>query len=388
MIAVALALTLWLQGAPAVPLGAVTGQLRAPDGAPAIGVWVAALPLPANNAIPADGPQYYSPPVPVSETMTDNQGRYRLGNIPPGRYHIIAGVIGDGTYYPAAANTAAATLITVNPGATTPNLDFRLLKPFGRKLGGHVKPSNSGAQIITLVGGKLDDVLQAPVGQDGAFDFGHIPEGAYSIGLFPTPPGFASLPVTLGATDIPSLDVVLPPTHAVTGKIVVQNGPLPRALLEFSSPQGYLAGATINPDLTFSARLQAARHRVELAGMPVGYSIASVRVGSQDATQALVVGNADISNVVITVAAPRTLPRARGKVSGVSNDRLSSAKVELTGPIVGKVETQVRPDGSFEFAALTPGMYSLRLPQVPEFSSIPLVMTWNDAEVEVPVKAR
>ncbi len=379
MMAIALTLILFLQAAPAVQPGVAAGQLRAPDGAPAIGVWVAAVPLPANNAVPADGPQYYSPPVPVSETLTDNQGRYRLANIPPGRYHIIAGVIGDGTYYPAANSPAGATLITVASGLTTANLDFRLLKPFGRKFGGHVKPATSGAQIVTLVGGKLDDVLQVPVKPDGAFDFGHIPQGSYSLGLFPTPPGFASLPVTLAEADVPALDVVLPPTHMVTGRIVVQNGPLPRALLEFSSPQGYIAGGTINPDGTFSARLQQARHRVELAGMPVGYSIASVRVGSQDAS-ALLVGNADISGVVITVAAPRALPHIRGKIAGVPN----AQQVELTGPIIGKVETPVRQDGSFEFAALTPGMYSLRLPKVPGFSSMPVVVTWSDAEIQVP----
>ena len=33
-------------------------------------------------------------------TQTDDQGRYRLTNLPPGDYLIAAGLIGVGTYYP------------------------------------------------------------------------------------------------------------------------------------------------------------------------------------------------------------------------------------------------------------------------------------------------
>jgi len=57
----------------------------------------------------------------------------------------------------------------------------------------------------------------------------------------------------------------------------------------------------------------------------------------------------------------------------------------MTGPIVGSLETPVRRDGSFEFAAATPGLYSLRLTQVSELAPVPVVVTWSDAEVQVVV---
>src|SRR5262249_53817223 len=160
----------------------------------------------------------------------------------------------------------------------------------------------------------------------------------YLLGLFPQPPGLTSLAVQVGDADVTGLELVLPPTRMVTGKIVVQNGPLPHALLEFSTLQGYIVGATINPDGTFSTRLQPARHCVDLAGMSVGYSIASVRVGSQDVSEALVVGNADVSGVIINVAAPRNLPRLRGRIVGLLT-RSSSTKIEVNGPIIGGLET-------------------------------------------------
>jgi hypothetical protein len=91
---------------------------------------------------------------------------------------------------------------------------------------------------------------------------------------------------------------------------------------------------------------------------------------------------------VITVGAPHQLPRLRGKIAGLANARLASTKVQLTGPIIGHLETAVRQDGSFEFAAVTPGLYSLALSEVPELRPIPVVVTWNDAEVPIVLPAR
>jgi hypothetical protein len=208
-----------------------------------------------------------------------------------------------------------------------------------------------------------------------------------------------SFRVEVGDKDAAGLELVRPATHAVSGRIVVQarsasatagslkGGPIPRAFLAFSTAQNYV-DANINPDGTFSARLHSARHRVELAGMPGGYSVLSVRAGSQDASQGLVVGNADLTGVVITVGAPPRLPRLRGHVSGIATARLVSTKVQMTGPIIGSVEAAVHEDGAFEFPALTPGMYKLTLPQIPEFTPIPLVVTWNDAEIQIAVPAR
>jgi hypothetical protein len=231
---------------------------------------------------------------------------------------------------------------------TTDNIDFALLGQLGGKVSGRVTPKlDASLQTRAVIsGGGLEGFVEVPVNPDGAFDFGRVPTGAYLIDLYPTPPGMAAFRVRVGDSDITNLNLVRPPTHMVTGRIVVQNGPLPHALLEFHTLQSHVS-VKINPDGTFSTPLHSARHRIEMAGMPGGYSIASVHAGSEDVTQGLVVGNADVSGVVITVAAPRVLPHVRGKITGLSNARLSSAKVEMTGPIVGSLESAVRPYGSF-----------------------------------------
>jgi hypothetical protein len=268
-------------------------------------------------------------------------------------------------------------------------MDFQLMRPLGGKVSGHLspKPESVARQKAILSGPNLEEILEVPLAADGGFEFGHVPTGIYLIDMVPPFPGLGSFRVQVGDKDVPGLNIVRPPTHLVSGKIVVQNGPLPRAILDFSTLISYV-GAPINPDNTFSVRLHSARHKVELAGMPGGYSIVSVRVGNVDATQGLTVGNADLSNVVVTVAAPRVLPHVRGKITGLPQARLASTHVELSGPIVGTLDTALRPDGTFDIPAATPGMYRFRLPQVPEVAPMNVVVTWSDQQVDVSVPSR
>jgi hypothetical protein len=387
VISFALALTLLFQGA-ARP-GTVTGQLRTLDGAPAISVRVAAMPVPTSNAKPEDGVQYFTYPPPEASTLTDTQGRYRLNNLPPGRYYIMAGAFGEPTYYPGKAEMESATAVTLGPGSTSANLDFKLLRLLGGKITGRVSASMRDPQLkVTLLGGKLEELLDAPIAADGTYEFGHVLPGSYLVGLFPRPAGFSSVVVKVGDKDVTGLELTVPPTRNVTGKIVVDNGPLPHALLAFSTPQSYVS-ATLNPDGTFSAKLQAARHRVELAGMQVGYSVASVRIGSQDATEGFAVGNADVSGVVITVAAPSRLPKIHGAITGLPAARYASTRVEIAGEINGSLQATIQQDGSFEFPAVIPGLYRLKLTQVPELPTMNVVVAgWDTTEVKVAVPAR
>jgi len=386
VIAIALALILF-QGAPRP--GTVTGQLRTVDGAPAIAIRVAAMPVPTSNAKPEDGVQYFTYPPSEASTLTDTQGRYTLRNLPPGRYYIMAGAFGEPVYYPGIDNMERATAITLSPGSNSANLDFKIPKLRGGTISGRVNTANRDPELkVTLLGGKLEELLDATIEQDGSFRFGHVPPGTYLVGLFPRPPGFSSLVVPVNDRDVTGLALAPPSTHTVTGRIVVDNGPLPHALLAFSTPQSYV-DAELKADGTFSTKLHAARHNVDLAGMPVGYSVSSVRIGSQDATEGFAVTNADISNVVINVSAPRRLPKIHGSVTGLTAAQLASTKVEVTGEINGSLQAAIQQDGSFDFPALIPGLYKLRLTGVSGFPAMNVVVAgWDTTEVKVAVPAR
>lgn len=385
MIGMGLAFMLLLQGGQAVRPGVVAGQLRNVEGAPAVAMRVAVVEAPSVTIKVADGTNYYTAQQPpVSTALTDNQGRFRLTNVPPGRYFLVA----DVTYYPSTLDPDRATVITVTPGFSLETADFKMLRPVGGKVSGRIipKPAVNAREKAMLSGPNMDGILEVPVTPDGTFEFGHVPMGPYWVDFDPQPAGMGGYRVLVTDRDITGLELNRPPTHLVSGKIVVQNGPLPHALLNFSTLKSYVGG-TINPDGTFSVPLHSAHHKIDLSGMPGGYSIASVRVGSRDVPE-LVVDNADVKDVVITVAAPRVLPHMRGRVTGLDSARLASTKVEMVGPIIGSVESAVRPDGSFEFAALTPGLYRLRLTQVPEFKPLNVVVTWSDSEVQVAVPGR
>jgi hypothetical protein len=146
---------------------------------------------------------------------------------------------------------------------------------------------------------------------------------------------------------------------------------LPNAILGFRAADTNYVAAMIKPDGTFATRLPAGHHQTDLGGMPVGYDLRSVRVGNADAAKGLTIGNGDVSNVVITVKAPKQLPRLRGRVTGAP----ANATAQITGPIVGSASAAIGADGSFEFPALVPGLYSLRIPQAPSLGTTVVAVT-------------
>jgi Carboxypeptidase regulatory-like domain len=305
MMNAALALLLLLQ-ATAVRPGVVTGRLQTKEGTPAAAIRISALPAPPVNIRPSDGQNYFATTTPSSTALTDAQGRYRLTNLAPGRYFVIASVFGYPTFYPATTTADSATVITVGADGPLEGIDFTVLMPPGGRIDGRVStppPANSQEKAI-LSGVALGELLEKPVAPDGTFTFGHLPRGSYLVSLFPTPPGMPSRPFQVGETDV-RIDLVRPTMRRVTGRIVPQKGSLPprRVLLGFSTERSYVT-ADVSADGTFTAQVQPARHIIELGGLTAGYSLASARLGTQDILQGLTVGAEDVTGVVITLATP------------------------------------------------------------------------------------
>jgi hypothetical protein len=385
VIGIVLALGVLLQGAPparqAARSAVVTGQIQAREGTPAAAVRVSAIPAPPPGIRGSDGSQYYDNPQPVSTALTNEQGRYRLERIPPGRYYIVAGFLGQATFYPQTTDAERATVVTVAADSTTDNVDVKMLLPLGGRVGGRVTPANAAVQERAVLSGtRLAEILEAPIGRDGTFDFGHVPSGTYLLNLFPTYPGMAGLAFRVGDNDVAALQFTRPSLHTVSGRIVVEKGPLPYARLAFSTDHDYVA-APIADDLSFRVDLPAAKHLTELAGMPVGYTVSSVKVGTADMTSGLTVGNQDVTGVLINVAAPRGLAHVRGKITGRS--AAAAATVEMTGPIFGTLTAPVQKDGTFDFAAVTPGSYNLTIPKAPQLAPRLVVVQWTDVDVSI-----
>ena len=392
MRSIVLAFLLLLQRTPYIPPGAVEGMLRSIDGAPASAVRVAAIPVPKGNGTPDDNLNYFELVPATNTTLTDNDGHFSMMDLAPGRYYIIAGATGYGTWLPGTTDLRKATIVTVVSNEITGDLDFSLMQKFGAKLSGSVKADMAvlGARTATLIGGKLEDLIEVPVKPDGTYEFGYVPPGNYLVQMYPPTSGMPARRVTVGNESVTGVELVPLPTVAVTGRIVTKRGPLPVGYLGFQTDETYV-DSTIHPDGTFTVQLHAATHEPVMAGLPIGYSIASVRIGTRDVTKGIAVGKTDISDVVITLDTPQDLAAIKGKVSGLAPSRYATTRVEIKGPvtIIGSMQTNIREDGTFEFPAVTPGSYSLSLTSVPEFTPLILNLDSTDtANVSVVVPSR
>lgn len=391
---VLLTLALFLQtaapAAPAPPVparpGAITGQIQTREGFPAVAVRVSAIPAPPINVRASDGQNYWATPAPSGTAITDREGRYRLANIPPGRYYLVAGILGQATYFPGVLESERATVVTLAPaGAET--VDFKLAVAHGGRLSGRIPPHPAGAaERAVLSGLKLEEILEMPIADDGTFTYGHVPKGTYLLSVFPTPAGMRSLTIEVGEADV-MLDVPRPATRVVSGTIRAERGTLPRGMLAFTTTTSHVS-ALINPDRTFTVRLHEGVHLADMVGLPVGYAIRAVTSGGRDVTRGLPVSGADISGVEIVLSAPRRLPILRGRLTGLAAGAAMPAAVEVTGPIVGGVNAAIRPDGSFEVPAITAGFYTLRVPQSPDVPPVGIVIQASDEVVTATLTAR
>jgi hypothetical protein len=367
---------------------AITGLLKTIDGKPADDVRVSALVAPPVNVRPEDGIQYYLTPPPVRTVTTDKEGRYRIPNLAPGRYFVAAGLPGQDTYYPDAIDGYGATVLTVTADTTT-TADFALVTPLAGRISGRVvPPPEAGVQENAILSGVyLTELVETPIRPDGTFQFGRVPEGTYLVDLFPTYPGLNSILFSVTDKDVSDLELKRPKLYTIRGRFNVARGPMPWALLAFYTQTSY-AAAEIKDDGTFTARLHAATHFTDLAGMPSDYEMTRIRLGDQDVTKGLVVKDADLSGLVIDVAVPDNLPSLKGRVTGVSPERLASMQVEINGPIFGVLRTPVRSDGSFEFQNITPGAYWVKIPQVPDMEPPYVAVDWEGANVTIAVPPR
>src|SRR6185295_3473657 len=95
--------------------GSVTGVVRTAGGAPAAGIRVTAMRVEAvDDALRAM----------ASLAQTDSMGRYRLENVPPGRYYITAGRVDLPTYYPGTLDMTKGSVISISSVALVSDIDF------------------------------------------------------------------------------------------------------------------------------------------------------------------------------------------------------------------------------------------------------------------------
>jgi len=355
--------------------GMVSGEIRTREGKPAVGVRVSAMAIP-DAGVPAN-----SGTALISIGVTDNQGRYNLEHILPGRYFITAGFVDLPTYYPGVSAMSGATPVQVLPGIPVTGINFVAANSLGVTVSGRVRRATGtegvGGQSVALIGGTAP-IQQATTTADGSFQILRVLPGSYQLSSAAgrtTQP----LPVIVGDRDVSGLEIVVIPTVNVTGSVVIEgNGMRPRIQLQLSSFKGtgQSVGMSTQQDGSLRALVPEGEYRVSWQSLPVGYEIKSVTSGNVDLlTHSLKVSVDAPPESVRVVLSVDGKPWV--KVSGRVTNPGSTRTLILTGPNVDQIQLTVNPDGTFEIPQVLPGQYQVRPNPitVPSVPSIRLLAT-------------
>ena len=110
---------------PVQTTGTVSGQVLWADGAPSAGTRVSAIAIwetPGWKDASVIGEKV------AAGAVTDDAGRYRIENLPPGRYHIVPGPVFLPRIYSDIAATDSTHLVTIAAGRLVENVSFAMVR--------------------------------------------------------------------------------------------------------------------------------------------------------------------------------------------------------------------------------------------------------------------
>jgi hypothetical protein len=186
MRALVLAIAFLTQGGTPQQSGAVSGRLHftGTTGPPPI-VRVAAIPV--ETGVPA------ADSILIGIAASDASGNFRLEDVPPGRYYIMAGFLASPTYYPGVTRICDARVVTVTAGSVLTGVDFALQSSLTKFVANGRLLTRIEGVVVTNNGKAIPPLLFAfaqqgngggalGIGPDGRFQF-QLARGEYKVGL-------------------------------------------------------------------------------------------------------------------------------------------------------------------------------------------------------------
>ncbi len=257
---------------------------------------------------------------PTSSTKARADGSFVIGDLAAGRYYLRVEdeprPSGNGrevsgpkeafvpTYYPSAIELSKAILVPIETGAEVRDLEIRFQKARVFRIRGTMVDASSGAAMGNAsILMKRDDpaasVTSALSGPDGAFEFSGVFPGKYAM-LLNRPTGrravngdlVGRLIVTVGNEDLDGVVFRVGPGLEISGRATMEgDGPIEGAGLQLDFAEadfnGHSADQRSQKDGTFVLRrLEPAKYRVRMFGVPAGFAVKSIHWGNQDVTDA------------------------------------------------------------------------------------------------------
>jgi len=342
---------------------------------------------------------------------TDEQGRYRIGGLRPGKYRIHASprpssfsysseVRTDGTgdihysttYYPDSLTRASARRLDVGPAAELSGIDIRLVRTGILSVSGKVSGMPGGITHtgieITREGENGYSGPQSTVKPDGSFTISPVDPGKYTLAAVSYGQGSlhnlrsAPVEIEVAGTHLEHIELRMIPPFEVPGQVRFDDErarlpqqrparqsqppaartPVPPRRIQLKAALGFQGdglAAEIGADDSFALEdVLPGRFHVLLSWGPA--YVRSVRIGSTETEGDIL----DVRNGPagpVTIAVSSLMCRISGTVNGLSGPAANTRVVLVpeAGSGRGFQSTMVKADGTYSFMALPPGKYKL-----------------------------
>jgi hypothetical protein len=350
----------------------------------------------------------------VDRTMSDDHGNFHLNRLETGSYFVTAVVEPDDpepqphlfrrrpaqeafpiTFYPNAATIAEASMVQAIAGRDTAAVNLKLDRQRMFRVGGKIVNFYSGHSIKPVT---LELVPQDPsalalptsvhstVAMEGVFEFSGVRPGRYSIFARDNSPSehlVSRLEVSVTEKDQDNLRLELRPGAEVmclvhTDRPIADDYDLVQipvgqqikvAVILRSAEGSHLGAAVATRDMHEGGlrlrNIPPGKYWVDLANLPQGFYIKSIRFGEQDGTAApLTVREGDKAPLDVTLSDKSAtlsgvVESAKGKPVRISQVVLAPAPPNLAGVSRLVKGTVSGPLGAFQFTNVTPGEYFL-----------------------------
>ena len=347
------------------PGGVIYGRLADDRGDPVIGATVQAW-----RRIYREGRRDFV----VAQTVTSNDlGDYRLYLLMPGEYHVSVtepSLFGSGSipwFYPGAVDRSEAQAISVKAGEIVGGVSFRAVPTRVQRVSGvvHGAGGDGVAVILASRGGNVRMEATADP-QTGAFQFGGVPPGAYTL-VAHTTKMQSSMPLDIRGGDITNARITLPPGLTIPVRVRIEGHAVPDPELEnlyFTVRRDPattgLADDMYSPfaDGRLMFELPAGDYRVDITRPQDAY-VTSMKIGDVDVlNQGLrVTASSEIPLEIVVGLKPGSVS---GRVSGKSGaTAVLVPDADRRNHRALYKSARVSSSGEFQFPRVPPGEYKL-----------------------------